>query len=281
MKRKGFVILTVLLLLMSLPLTAFASESPTLVVDSAGLFTTEEAAALEAKAQALRSQYEMDVVVLTVNSLDGSRPQDFADDFFDSHGYGCGENNSGALFLISMEERDWYISTSGDAIFALTDYGIQKSAEAALSYFGEGDYYGGFNAWLDGLPVYFDALRNNAPIDGYADYSGDYYHADQEKVVYYEEKTTPSILLSLIIGLVVAGISILIMRISMNTKRPQRSAVAYLIEDSFHLRTRQDIFLYSTVQKTPRPKENSSGGGGSSTHVSSSGQSHGGGGGKF
>ena len=280
MKRKGFAILTTLLLLLSLPLAAFASESPTLVVDSAGLFTAEEAAALEAKAQALRGQYEMDVVILTVNSLDGSRPQDFADDFFDSYGYGCGENYSGALFLISMEQRDWCISTSGDAIYALTDYGIQKSASEALSYFADGDYYGGFNAWLDELPVYFDALRDNAPIDGNADYSGDYYHGDQEEVVYYQEEKAPNLFLSLIIGLAAAGISILIMRSSMNTKRSQRGAASYLVDDSFHLRTHQDIFLYSNIQKTPRPKQNSSGGG-SSVHHSSSGRSHGGGGGKF
>lgn len=280
MKRKAFTILAVLLLLLSVPLEAFASSSPTLVVDSAGLLTAQEAADLEAKAQALRSRYEMDPVILTVNSLDGSRPQDFADDFFDAYGYGYGENYSGALFLISMEERDWYISTSGDAIYALTDYGIQASAEEALSYFAEGDYYGGFDAWLNALPDYFEAFRNGAPIDGQADYSGDYDHGDQEEIVYYEEDVSPSFLLSLVIGLVVAGICVLIMRAAMNTKRSQRGAASYLVEDSYHLRTHQDMFLYSNIQKVPRPKESSSGGG-SSVHHSSSGKSHGGGGGKF
>lgn len=283
MKRKLFALLTALLLSLALPLTAFANETPALVVDSAELFTADEAAALEAKAQALRSQYEMDVVILTVNSLDGSRPQDFADDFFDENGYGYGENYSGALFLLSMGERDWYISTSGDAIYALTDYSIQASAEEALSYFGEGDYYGGFNAWLDVLPLYFDALRDGSPIDGYADYSEDYYHGDQEEVVYYEETSSPNIFLSLIIGLAVASISLLVMRAGMNTKRPQGSAASYLVQDSYRLNTREDVFLYSNVTKQPRPQkvESHSSGGGSSIHTSSSGRSHGGGGGKF
>lgn len=280
MKRKAIALLAALLLLLALSLVVFASDGPTLVVDSAGLFTAEEASNLEAKAQSLRIQYEMDVVILTVNFLNGSSPQDFADDFFDAYGYGYGENDSGALFLISMEQRDWYISTSGDAIYALTDYGIQASAKEALSYFREGDYYGGFDVWLDGLPTYFEAFQNAVPIDGQADYSGNYDHGDREEAVYYQEEKAPNFFLSLIIGLAIAGISILIMRSSMNTKRSQRGAASYLVEDSYHLRTHQDMFLYSNIQKVPRPKESSSGGG-SSVHHSSSGRSHGGGGGKF
>ena len=84
------------------------------------------------------------------------------------------------------------------------------------------------------------------------------------------------------IGAVVGGITVLIMRACMNTKRPQRSAGSYLNDSSYHLRTNRDLFLYSNVTKTRIQQESSSsGGGGSSVHTSSSGSSHGGGGGKF
>ena len=220
----------------------------------------------------------MDVVILTVDSLDGKRPQEYADDYYDYNGYA----DNGVLFLLSMEERDWYISTKGNAIYALTDYGIQQVGESALPYLKNGDYYGAFDAFLDALPTYFSAYSDGAPIDGHADTSGDYYHGDQEDVVYYEQPRHVNVWISIVIGAVIGGITVLIMRACMNTKRPQRSAGSYLNDSSYHLRTNRDLFLYSNVTKTRIQQESSSsGGGGSSVHTSSSGSSHGGGGGKF
>lgn len=49
---------------------------------------------------------------------------------------------------------------------------------------------------------------------------------------------------------------------------------------SMNITESRDMFLYDTVTRTAKPKDNDSGGG-SSTHTSSSGSTHGGGGGKF
>ena len=278
MKHKMICLILCLLLLPSLFLSAGAAQTQPYVIDNADLMTSSEEAALEEKAQTLRQEYGMDVVILTVNSLDGKRPQDYADDYYDYNGY----NEDGVLFLLSMEDRDWYISTKGNAIYALTDYGIQQVGEAALPYLKNGDYYGAFDAFLDALPTYFSAYNDGAPIDGYADTSGDYYHGDQEDVVYYEQPRHVNVWISIAIGAVIGGITVLIMRGAMNTKRPQRSAGSYLNDSSYRLRTNQDLFLYSNVTKTRIQEESSSsGGGGSSIHTSSSGSTHGGGGGKF
>ena len=277
MKHKLICLILCLLLLPSLFLSVGAAEQ--YVIDNADLMSSSEEAALEEKAQALRQEYGMDVVILTVDSLDGKRPQDYADDYYDYNGYA----NDGVLFLLSMEERDRYISTKGNAIYALTDYGIQQVGESALPYLKNGDYYGAFDAFLDALPTYFSAYSDGAPIDGTVPTSGDYYHGDQEDVVYYEgQPRRVNILISIAIGAVIGAITVLIMRACMNTKRPQRSAGSYLNDSSYHLRTNQDLFLYSNVTKTRIQQESSSsGGGGSSVHTSSSGSTHGGGGGKF
>ncbi|HCP71159.1 MAG TPA: methanol dehydrogenase [Clostridiales bacterium] len=277
MKHKLICLILCLLLLPSLFLSASAEQQ--YVIDNADLMSSSEEAALEEKVLSLREEYAVDVVILTVDSLDGQRPQDYADDYYDHNGYA----DDGLLFLLSMEERDWYISTKGSAIYALTDYGIQQVGETALPYLKNGDYYGAFDTFLDALPTYFSAYSDGAPIDGYADTSGDYYHGDQEDVVYYEDQPRRvNILISIAIGAVIGGITVLIMRACMNTKRPQRSAGSYLDDSSYHLRTDQDLFLYSNVTKTRIQQESSSsGGGGSSVHTSSSGSSHGGGGGKF
>ena len=264
-------------LIAGLVLTANASVLGAQIIDIADLFSDQEQIELESKADSLMERYGMDVVILTIDSLDGKSPQDYADDFYDNNGYG----DDGLLFLLSMEERDWYISTCGDAIYAVTDYGAQQLGNVALPYLSDGEYYEAFDAYLDELPYYFDALESGKPIDGYADYSGDYYHGDQEEIVYYEEEFEPYFPFSLLCGIVISGIVVLIMRLSMNTKRAQRSASDYIVDGSWKLTQHSDIFLYSNVTKTRKQDPPESKGGGSSVHRSSSGRRHGGGGGKF
>lgn len=279
MKRNLFSVLLILVFLPALLLPAQASLLGAQIIDSADLLSNQQMIELESKADSLMERYGMDVVILTVDSLNGQSAQNTADNFYDENGYG----DNGVLFLLAMEEREWYISTCGDAIYALTDYGIQQVGFVMLPYLSTGDYYGAFDVFFDELPMYFDALENGKTVDGYADYSGDYYHGDRDEILYYEEDSSPSVLLSLLIGVAASGITVLIMRSQMNTKKPQRSAGDYLIQDSYHLDTMQDLFLYSRVNKTRRQESSSgSGGGGSSVHRGSGGgRSHGGGGGRF
>ena len=276
MTKKMTVLLVCLLLLSALVLPVSA-QMGSYVTDQAGLLLPEEIASLEEKAAALSADYGIDAVILTVDSLDGQRAQNYADDYYDNHGY----RDDGVLFLLAMTEREWYISTSGSMIYTLTDYGIQQVGEQVVSCFAEGYWYTGLYEFLDQLPYYLDAYESGAPVDGYADYSGDYYHGDQEAVVYYEKESSPNFFYSLLAGLAAAGISLAVMRGSMNTKRSQRNAGAYLEEGSWNLYQHRDLFLYSNVTKTRRQQSNSGGGGGSSVHRSSGGRRHGGGGGKF
>lgn len=276
MFRKITAILTFLPLLFCLIIPVFG-ETVSFVADNAGLLLPDEIAVLEEKAAELVDLYGIHAVILTVDSLEGSRPQDYADDYYDHAGYG----DDGVLFLISMTEREWYISTSGTVIYALTDYGIQQVGEGVVSFFADQLWFEGFAYFLDSIPAYMDALEQGAPVDGYADYSGDYYHADQEEIVYYEEEFSPSFLFSLICGIAVSGVVVLIMRLCMNTKHPKRCASEYMTDGSWKLTLHNDIFLYSNVTKTKKQDPPKNTGGGSSVHRSSSGRRHGGGGGKF
>lgn len=278
MKRSTICLIFCLLLLASLTLSVSASSYLPMVIDSADLLTGEERIELEEKALSLRTEYEMDVVILTVESLNGKTAQNYADDYYDDNGYGYGENYSGLLFLLAMEEREWYISTCGDAIFAFTDYGLDQLGEAVVPYLSSGLYYEAFITYLAALPDYMEAYAQGSPIDGYAqDYA-----PGRPGTVYYESEKHVNFGVSLIIGIVAAAIVIIIMFFSMNTKRRQHSAGDYMKQDSYHLRVQRDLFLYSNVSKVRRQENNGSGhGGGSSTHRSSGGRSHGGRGGRF
>ena len=176
MFRKMKVFLAALLLIFGLSLPASAEET-SFVADDAGLLLSGEIAALEEKAKELWDDYGIHAVILTVDSLGGTRAQDYADDYYDGAGYG----DDGVLFLLAMAEREWYISTSGNMRYALTDYGIQQVGESMVPYLAEGQWYEGFSLFLDSLPVYLDALASGSPLDGLADDSGEYYHGDQDE----------------------------------------------------------------------------------------------------
>lgn len=278
MKKRIFAF--ILLLLLLLPTTILAAEDLPLIVDNAELFTGEELESLEALARSLSDTYKMDVVVLTTNTLSGKRPQDYADDYYDAAGYGQGADASGMLLLISIEDRDWYLSTCGEAIYALTDYGIEQLGISLVSGL-QVSYADGITDFFNALPEYLDAYQNGSVIDGWAVESDSFYHGDQESVVYAPGSDTIDLTASIFVGMIAGVIGVVILLLSMNTKHRQHGATAYLTSGSLRMRRRQDLFLYSNVTKTRKPEPQNHSGGGSSVHHSSSGRSHGGGGGKF
>lgn len=261
------------------------------IVDDADILTDTEEAFLEDKAQSLVTEYGMDVVILTVETLRGQISSDYADDYFDYNGYGIGPDYSGVLLLLSMDEREWAISTCGQSIYALTDYGIQQLFSSIAGYLSEDRYFEAFDRYLNELPYYFQAYQNGKPIDGYRDpYDGpgSYEPVPGDDIVYYPEPEkgfgdyAMMFLISLTIGSAAGGITLLVLRGQMNTARAQSGAQNYMIPGSYNLKRYQDIFLYSNVSRQRKPEQNrSGGGGGSSVHTSSSGRSHGGGRGGF
>lgn len=264
MMRKLFSMLICLGLLLSLSPAASAAYPP--LMDGAELLSPEEQDSIQKFCLDLRETTGLDVAICTVNSLEGKTAQTFADDWYDDHNYG----QDGVLFLIAMEEREWYISTAGNAIAALSDDDLEQIEYEVIPYLSDGAYYQAFYQFLSVLPGF---LEEGQPVDVYYDAQGKL-HA-----VYETEEPGVNLFLSLIIGIVAAAISLLVMRSTMNTRRPQRSAGNYEIRDSYRLTQHQDLFLYSNVSKVRRQQSSSSGG--SSVHRSSSGASHGGRGGKF
>lgn len=145
------------------------------VYDSEHLLTDAEAEALSERLKEIGSLYRCDVVVATVASLGNKTAEEYADDFFDYNGYGYGAvpdetgktvDGDGVLLLLSMEDRDFAVSTSGYGITAFTDYGIQKYLEAQfLPYLKQNDYNGGFTAFADGCAFLLKTARAGEPFD--------------------------------------------------------------------------------------------------------------------
>ena len=241
------------------------------VVDMAELLSDSDKTALLSKLDEISERQKLDIVVLTVNTLDGKTPRDYADDFYDYNGYGFGENKDGILLLVSMEDRDWWISTTGYGITALTDAGIEYISEKFLSDLSDGDYAQAFTTYAELCDQFITQAKTGEPYD----------IGNMPKEPF---NVAWNILVAFVIGLVVAFVVTNIMKKQLKTVQLKSEANNYVKSNSMIVTENRDLFLYNQVSRRARPKEtdNRSGSsGGSSTHTSSSGSSHGGGGGKF
>ena len=237
------------------------------VIDDAGLIKASDEKELDKKIKNIQKD-KFDVVILTVKSLDGKSAQDYADDYYDNNDYGLDNEKSGVLFLVSKGDRKYHISTKGAGIKAFTDYGIGRIKEEIKPYLSDGDYFDACDEFLNITKDFVKAYKDGPPYD-----TDNPYNEEIDYVILE--------VIALVIAFVIALISVGIMRLRMNTAKPKGTAMEYIKKGSFKLTSEKDIFMYSTVTKTAKPKDNDNSAGGSTTHVSSSGSEHGGGGGSF
>lgn len=223
--------------------------------DGAGLVLSgSQSAALTQKLKSVSQARGCDFAVVTVLSTGSRTPMEYADDYYDYSGF----RTDGAVLLISMAERDWWISTSGRCIQWIDDEYIGKKITSNLS---SGNYYEAFDRFAD---LCSEMAQKGA--------SGKTWRAPMSPVW---------IVVAVVIGLLVALIGTSSMKGKLKSVRAKAAASDYVRDGSLNVTQASDLFLYSHVSRTARQTESRSGGGGGGVHTSSSGSSHGGSGGKF
>ncbi|MCL2339804.1 MAG: TPM domain-containing protein, partial [Actinomycetia bacterium] len=245
--------------------TAAPSTSSTTrpyIVDGANLLSASEAQSLNQYLANLSDAQQCDIVVVTVNSLGGQTAQNYADNYFDNNGYGRGSDRTGILLLVSMAERDWWISTTGRAYSQLTQDRFNTLQDAFLSDLSAGNYYQAFTSFGDAAA---SLMQMSAPGD-----------------VYYPDGSNPStppapvttgviiqrfliaLLIGAVAGLLVAVIVTQILKSRNKSVQFQTSAGSYLLAvpgptgqptaQALLLNAQNDTFLYQTVVLIPHPK---------------------------
>jgi len=267
MRKQLFGVLLAMLLCVTMAVPAFASSNMPRLVDNARLLTGSEQSELLDKLDEISERQQADIVVVTVDTLDRKTPMDYADDFYDYNGYGFGADKDGVLLLVSMEDRDWWISTTGYGITAITDAGIEYISDKFLSDLSDGDYAEAFTTYAELCDDFFTQAKTGQPYDV----------GHMPKAPFHAVKC---LLISMAIGLVIALIVTGSMKAKLKSVRMQSAAASYVKSNSMNITESRDMFLYHTMERREKPKSGS-GSGGSSSHISSSGQTHGGGGGKF
>lgn len=252
MKKYLSFVFTVILLALT-AFSCFAADGrPPLVVDNANLLTASEEYSLESYLSGVSDRLGVNIVVVTENSIGSKTPTEYADDYFDYNGYG----ENGALLLISMSERDWYVSTKGSCEDKVKYETIGKMI---LSDVKKGNYYSAFVSYADTCEGLMEGTGSGALL--------------------FARNAPKFILVALIAGIIISFVIMAKYKKQLNSVSSKAKADDYVVKDSLELKSAKDIFLYKTVSRVRRQTESSGGGGGS--HTSSSGSSHGGGGGKF
>lgn len=247
--------------------------------DYADLLSDSEEAELLNKLDEISERQQMDVVVVTVDSLEGMSVVDYADDFYDYNGYGFGEGRDGILFLLSMGERQWNITTRGYAITVFTDAGMEYMEDWIVTDLKGGAYAAAFTTFADYCDRYITQAATGMPYD--VD------NLPSEPFPYFM-----LLIFCFAIAFVIALIATAIMKGQLKSVGNRWRADEYVKKDSMKLTKKNDLFLYRHVERREKPKEDTSsssgsssnsGGskGGSTTHVSSSGATHGGRSGTF
>lgn len=267
MKKRLFPIFFALLLSMISVFPALAADDISRLIDEADLLSDSEEADLTEKLDEISERQEVDIVIAAVNSLEGLSPTEYADDLYDYNGYGFGDERDGILFLISMEERDWSVSTKGYGITVITDAGLEYMTEKFADDLHEGNYAAAFTTFAEQCDEFITQAKTGEPYDV----------GNLPKEPF---KVVRNLLICLVIAFLISLIVTGIMRSSLKTVHSQSGADSYIKKGSMNLTQEKDLFLYKHVDRTEKPKEDKSSGG-STTHTSSSGATHGGGSGKF
>ncbi len=238
--------------------------------DEAGLLSDDEADSLLEQLDEISERQNCDVIVVTVASLDGKTAESYADDYFDFNGYGLGQDRDGILLLLSMEDRDWAISTHGFAITAFTDAGQSYMTDHFLSYISDGEYAQGFQKYAELCDQFLTQAKEGEPYDT------DNLPKGSVAFVWLP--------IDIVIGCIIAFFRAQGKKKRLKTVRKKVSARDYIVQGSLKARTNREILLNSVVSSrdiSSSDNSSSDSGGGSSTHTSSSGETHGGSSGKF
>ena len=224
------------------------------VVDEAEILTDSEEKELDAKIATIEQSHKVRILIGTMKSTDGTPLGKIANNVVDQ----IPADNGTIVLLLSMKERDWYISTDNKMRARITD--------------GKGvDYLAG---------EFLPDLKENKYDAAFTTFAA----TTDEMLTYYEKEGEPydpanafdpmtlgiAVLCALILG---AVIYYQLLATASNVTFAAE-ADAYLNHDSFQLTRSEDDFLYTTVTRRDKPKKESS-------SSSSRDSSHGGGGGKF
>lgn len=210
------------------------------VFDEADLLNDSEELDLEEKLADLSSKYGAQIVVCTIESMDGGDIDEFLGFLYDEMEFGYGKNHDGVLLLVCMDPREYRILSNGFAGEAIDSGDIDSIGDVIVSDLSDGDYAAAFDAFADQCGYYLDGYINGFPFN-----------------------FGKNLLICLVIGIVAGVVVAFVLKGQLKTVRKQNEANVYVKPGSMQVTVHNDFFLYRDVTCTRKQSSSSSGSGSS------------------
>jgi len=279
-KLTGILFLIFFFLCISAPKVSFASEV-THVTDDASIFTDTEKEDLEEQCRQFYESNNVNVVVLTTNSIDVTRKK-YIEAYYDPMETVLSD---AVILLINMDSSDRGIELQGygSCEYTMSNDRGEMVLDAIAPYLQDGAYFDSMTEFLQEVDYYV----NLEPTTTYQhteqdnqNYNEDYYTDRQNS----NSKTSfaAKSLRNLAIAVVMAVVIVFIMAYNSGGRMTANQGV-YLDASHSRILGQYDHYIRTTTTRVPKPKpqNNSSGGGFGGGGVSSGGNSHSGAGRSF
>ena len=244
MNKKLFALIIASLMLMAMIVPAAATDVVKLY-DLADLITDSEEEQITQKLDEIGEKHDVNLAIVTVESIEDEDPDEFAEMVFDEEGYGEAENG-GILLFIAMESRDVVVFYDSVIDSDIADT-IRETITEDLS---DEKYASAFDTFIEKCDYYVDGELNGYPFNW-----------------------TRNIVIALVIGVVLALIITGGMKGQLKSVRAQKAAANYVVNGSMNVTESRDNFLYrNVVCKKKESSSSSSGSSGGRSRGSSSGK---------
>ena len=219
-------------LVVAQPQQALALGKPH-VVDNANILSAETESELSARIEGMIEAHKADFLILTDTTLQGKSVRLYCAEYYESHGYGYGDDINGLVMFIYMPKngqgRCWYTAFTGDCMRFITESNLETVDDAIEPFMKDLDFRQALNVYLDKMDTLFTYEKFPAEA------------VDFVAVIVF----------ALVVGVLVGWLNQRAKKRKMVTIMIANDARTYVLEP-FELVGSEDEYVTTTVVATPR-----------------------------
>ncbi len=204
------------------------------------LLTASEQSALDAELQRISDQYDINVVIQTIDQPQNGSISRTAQALYEKiHG-----DEDGIMLLIATETRDWDIGAHGRGEKIFFTAAREYIGEQILDDLSAGDLYDAYCLFAELCEDFMQKAEMGTPYTQFE----------------LPDKPLPDyfVLIAIGAGVAIALIVVLSLKAQLKTVAPKASAADYVRRGSLKIHKSRDVFLYHKV--TSHTRSNNSGG---------------------
>lgn len=142
----------------ALSVTPAFAESSKKLTDDADIITSSQEETIENNLKKCTLATGWDTIIYTNNNnVDSYDMEDYCNDYFDNHNYGCGDKKSGVMLTIDMSSREMYIITKGEAMYCFSDARTDDLLDSVQYELSSGNYDGACDEFVETVEQYYNA----------------------------------------------------------------------------------------------------------------------------